>query len=355
MDTGGTWATSNNIARNSPYYNTYKQVSRQMNTYGPAQHVGKIYRGRFLNPELNTPRDRAFGYQSDFNPRDLKSGAFRYKPQGQKFRASEVHVNEGLARSVGEVATMPLGQYVQEDGTILIQTSGGRSPCDPNPCPSVRMPTCTVVNGVTAKCSRSQEYKLTLTYEAPPGSSGNSMFLILVPAFHNGSQPLACSRTGHVDSSGLDAWIYAEEDPGCGVIPDPDYYDYANEDEEPNMGDKTHILTTLDDGSKYQDYTYQVIAEYNNDYADEGFPELTVEYGEVKQVLSVPQSVGGVDLDQPWYYFFGCFRPQLGIVDTRGAGFYYYEVDNMNGLRIYFDYNLCKALLDWPGTPGYNY
>jgi len=359
MDTGSVWGTSRNLARNNLYYNTYRQISGQMNTYAPAQHFGKINRGKFLNPELNTPRDRAYGFQSDFNPRDHKSGAFNLKPQGQKFRATEVHVNEGLARYVGEVATMPIGQHVQEDGSILIQTNGWRSPCDPNPCRSVRMPTCTVVNGVTAKCSRAQDYKLTLSYQAPPGSSYNSMFLILVPAFHNGSQPLGCSRSGHVDSSGLDAWIYAREDQGCGVIPDPDYYDYAYEDHVPNRGDKTHILTTLDDGSKYQDYTFQVIAEYNNDYIDEGSPQLTVELGgEVKQVLSVPQDDGIVDVDsndEVWYYFFGCFRPQLGIVDTRGAGFYYYEVDNTNGLRIYFDYNLCKALLDWPGTPGYNY
>ena len=89
-DTGSNWGTSSYLARTNPYYNTYRKTARQMNTYGFAQHVGNIYRGQFFNPELNMPRDRAFGYQSEFNPRDLKSGAFNYKPQGHKFRATEV-------------------------------------------------------------------------------------------------------------------------------------------------------------------------------------------------------------------------------------------------------------------------
>jgi len=353
MDTAGSnWGTSSRLT-NNPYYNTYRQIARQMSIYGPAHHVGKIYRGKFLNPELNTPRNRAFGYQSDFNPRDLQSGAFSSKLQGQKFRASEVHVNEGLASYVGEVRTLPIGQHVQDDGTILMQTDGRRSPCNPNPCRRVRMPTCTVVNRVTAKCSRSEDYKLTLTWEAPPGSSYNSMYLCLVPAFHNGSKPPL------VNGDTTQAWIYGGEDEGYGVIPDAESYDYAYEDRVPNRGVNTHTLGTADDGSKYQDYTYQVIAEYSSEYLDVGKPTLTVEYGgEVKQILSAPQADGFVDVDaddDTSYYFFGCFRPQLGIVDTRGAGFHEYEVNNMNGLQIYYDYNLCKALQDWPGTPGNNF
>ena len=63
-------------------------------------------------------------------------------------------MNEGLASHVGEVVTMPAGQHVQEDGTILIQTSSKeKTPCHPNPCTDVRMTMCTVVNDVTAKCS----------------------------------------------------------------------------------------------------------------------------------------------------------------------------------------------------------
>ena len=87
---GTTWGTSDNLAQLSPYYTWYKQAAKQMSLYSYAQHVGKIIRGQFLNPEQNMPKDRAFGYQSDFNPEDLKSGAFNHKPQGQKFRATEV-------------------------------------------------------------------------------------------------------------------------------------------------------------------------------------------------------------------------------------------------------------------------
>ena len=49
-------------------------------------------------------RDRAFGFQSDLNPKDINSEAFKYKPQGQKY------VNEGLPSYVGEVCTMLIGQ-----------------------------------------------------------------------------------------------------------------------------------------------------------------------------------------------------------------------------------------------------
>jgi hypothetical protein len=89
-DMGNSWETSDNLAQLSPYYAWYKEAALLMSLYGFAQHVGKINRGKFLDPELNMPKDRAFGYQSDFNPEYLKSGTFKHKPQGQKFRATEV-------------------------------------------------------------------------------------------------------------------------------------------------------------------------------------------------------------------------------------------------------------------------
>eukprot|EP00091_Calanus_sinicus_P004259 TRINITY_DN1449_c1_g1_i1.p1 TRINITY_DN1449_c1_g1~~TRINITY_DN1449_c1_g1_i1.p1 ORF type:complete len:121 (+),score=21.80 TRINITY_DN1449_c1_g1_i1:27-365(+) len=71
----------------------------------------------------NMPRHRAYGFQSDFNLEDLKSGAFNIQPQGQKIRANPAHVYEGFANYEGEVVTMPFGQHVQEDGSILVQVS----------------------------------------------------------------------------------------------------------------------------------------------------------------------------------------------------------------------------------------
>ena len=90
-DIGDDWEVSDRLTSSvNPYYSWYKRAAQQMDMYGYAKHVGKINRGQFLNPELNTPANRAFGYQSDFNPQDFNSGAFKYKPQGQIFRARAV-------------------------------------------------------------------------------------------------------------------------------------------------------------------------------------------------------------------------------------------------------------------------
>ena len=78
------------LSATSPYYRWFKNAQLQYDMYAPAKHVGKIYRGKFLNPELNLPAHRAFGHQSDFRLEDLVSGAFEYRPRGQNIRAREV-------------------------------------------------------------------------------------------------------------------------------------------------------------------------------------------------------------------------------------------------------------------------
>jgi len=349
---GDDWEVSKRLASVNHYYDWYKNAVKQLDMYGPAKHVGMINRGQFFNPELNNPADRAFGYQSDFNPGDLKSGAFKYKPRGQKIRAKAVHVNEGLASFVGEVVTLPPGQHVQEDGTILVQTLHKGDPCNPNPCTSVRMPTCTVVNLYTAKCSRSKDYKLTLTWFNPldEDNEDNDLDLYLVASLHDGSD---------CDSSDA-SWVNSIYNEQCGVLfSDNDYADYDTE----NIAVEHATLTTLDDGTKYQDYTYAVMAmrssesEYN---LSEGGPTLTVEYGGVvKQTLAVPQyRLGGANLNYDADngrsdYFFGCFRPQYGYIDTRGAGFYDFDTPVFAGLDI-LDVGLCKALLGWTDGTGFN-
>ena len=77
----------------NPYYQAHQYMQNQMNLFGYAQHVGKIYRGQYFNPELNRPRDRAYGYQSDFNNEEFNSGAFRNPSEGQRIRASQVLVS----------------------------------------------------------------------------------------------------------------------------------------------------------------------------------------------------------------------------------------------------------------------
>ena len=93
---GNDWEVSNKFTTSqNPYYAWYKHAAAQSATYGYATHVGKINRGQLGNPELNMnmPRDRAFGYQSDFYLEDFNSGAFTYKHPGQKFRAKAVSLS----------------------------------------------------------------------------------------------------------------------------------------------------------------------------------------------------------------------------------------------------------------------
>ena len=87
----GDWDTHPSTQAN-PYRQTHQQLQRQMDWFGFAQHVGKINRGQLINLELNRPRDRAYGYQHDFNDEDFQLGAFRNPSKGQRIRATQVLV-----------------------------------------------------------------------------------------------------------------------------------------------------------------------------------------------------------------------------------------------------------------------
>ena len=80
----------------NPYYNSFQQMRHQIDAYGYATHVGHINRGIFSNPDLYTPRDRALGFQSDFNPGDSVNGAFHFVPKKQKVRATDGMIRAGL-------------------------------------------------------------------------------------------------------------------------------------------------------------------------------------------------------------------------------------------------------------------
>ena len=140
----------------------------------------------------------------------------------------------------------------------------------------------------------------------------------------------------------------------CGaVVSSDDEADYDGED----IPEEHATLTTLPDGTKYQDYTYAVMVYQSDEYnLSEGGPTLTVEYdGVVKQTLDVPQyrpTGANINYDERDHYFFGCFRPQHGFVDTRGAGFYN-DDDVIAGVTIY-DAGLCKELLGWTAGTGFN-
>ena len=91
---GDDWDVSDDIAATNPYYNTWQQLSAQMDLHAFAQHMGKINRGQLANPEYNLPGQRAFGHDSDFNKGDFayESGAFQYKSKGQNVVATQVYI-----------------------------------------------------------------------------------------------------------------------------------------------------------------------------------------------------------------------------------------------------------------------
>jgi len=151
------WDDKGPQLENSPYYNTFRQVDKQLDMYSYAQHVGKINRGQYYNPELNLPGHRAFGHKDDYNSGDLKSGAFRHSPQGQKVVADQVHVDLGMATSTGDIITLAPGHSINTDGTILVETNSGQHPCASNPCARVfpkNEATCVAIDTTTAKCTR---------------------------------------------------------------------------------------------------------------------------------------------------------------------------------------------------------
>ena len=63
-----------------------------------------------------------------------------------------MHVDAGLARKVGQIANMPAGIFVQDDGSVLIDTGRVGDPCNPSPCPAMGTPRCVHVSSTTAKC-----------------------------------------------------------------------------------------------------------------------------------------------------------------------------------------------------------
>ena len=83
---------------------------------------------------------------------------------------------------------MPVGQHVQSDGTVLVQADGKQDdPCDPNPCNN-NVPRCEVVNDGTVKCSRTETFTLTLTWEDPDEDVfENDLDLGIVASLHDGS------------------------------------------------------------------------------------------------------------------------------------------------------------------------
>ena len=154
--------------------------------------------------------------------------------------------------------------------------------------------------------------------------------------------------------------------PGCGVEVGPNTA--ADHTAGVYVAEQDALFTQLDDGTKYQDYTYQVLAYYDTYNPSSSNGELVISYeGEVKQIVKIPQYHGVDYVNNPArsHYFFGCFRPYAGgyYLDTNGAGFYgKNDVDVPGPDDEYvigdfgiFDDGLCNALRKWTGPAGYNH
>merc|ERR1719186_1327532 len=225
-------------------------------------------------------------------------------------RATQAHVDRGLAKAVGEIAVMPVGTNVQQHGN----------------------------------------YELTLRWT----TDYHDMYFTIDPAFHDGTE---CAEYDFLyddyDSDGDDL----DGISGCGVIIGPDTV--VDNSGGVYVAEQDALFTQLDDGTKYQDYTYQIIAtksSYNPSLSD---GELVISYeGEVKHIVKIPQYDGADNVNNAGRanYFFGCFRPYAGgyYLDTNGAGFYD-DADVIIGDLKVLDNGLCNALRMWTGSVGYNH
>jgi len=366
---------SDYLAATSPFYNWFQTARQQFDAYAPAFHVGKINRGTFLNPELNLPADRAFGQDSDFNAGELNSGTFSFTPKAQKFVAKKIHVDAGLATKVGQIATMPVGVFVQDDGTFLVDTGMRQvNPCNPSPCsPTSGTPRCIVVGPSTAKCIGPERKKLELKWMDPvnengvivkPGTSPMTLAdqeydldLIIMPSKNYDGSP--CSIATLLPGASI-----------CGVTISTDKAALGSV-----VGKETATLETTSDDAKFKDYTYAIYALNNyNLPPDHQDPPNQIDVSEYNlnkaglklnlyddvngvsspaYVYTVPQG-STINSADKWWFFFGCIRPNMKGLDTRGAGFYWCG-DPVRGAGTACTPGLCEALLNVvPAlTPGF--
>jgi len=312
---------SDYLAATSPYYSWFKNAQMQYDMFAPALHVGKINRGKFQDPQLNLPADRAFGHNSDFYIDDFVSEAFEYRPQGQKILATKVDVEAGVAKNVGEVIKLPLPVYVKSDGTLLVQAFGGnranpRDACtrNPNPCSSFTgRPRCIPIDIDTVKCMGPVNTKIELRWKDPKDDdTPNVVLLYIFPAKSDGTEcPDAQSITA--GSSGSNRV--------CGVSHSGDELAWY-----PTTAKVNALLTTQSDGSSPLDYSYGIYAIGGNHNLNEGSPQLIVSddtYGSMRavQIITVPQG-SSINTNNKKFFFFGCWYSSTKRVNMTRAGFY---------------------------------
>jgi len=330
----------------SPYYSWFKNAQMQYDMFAPALHVGKINRGNFLNPELNLPADRAFGdpYHSDFHADEMRSGAFEYRPRGQKIVARKVDVDAGIAKRVGDIVRLPVPVFVKKDGTLLV-SAPQENRANPHDACSIHSNPCSVFPAKTicshfddnlAECSGATNLKLRLSWIDPTEGdhSENDVDLGLIPTLnYDGSQ---CEDfvlvSGHPEAA-------------CGATMGADKK--AN---FPNKANELAFLGTVD-GTSRQDYSYAVLAIQPNSYYNlqQGRLQLTV-FEEAKdgsynavQHITVPYGTT-INKQGKTFYFFGCLRPYANRIELDFNGFYDVGQDIRNTGYTIGDSELCEKL-----------
>jgi len=354
------------LAATSPFYQWFKKAQIQYDMFAPAKHVGKINRGIFQNPEINLPADRAFGHKSDFHDHDLISGAFEYRPRGQKIVARKVDVLAGIANHVGEIIRLSLPVYVKKDGTLLVKVGRGNrahpsDPCSRQPDPCSDFPSrsrCVPIHDKyddTVKCLGPVTTKIELRWKDPDegDEEENEIFLGILPRNHDGSSCIERAK----GSSGPPTEVLGplgDFIPFCGVT-----LSRVDEADSKKFFKETAVLGTLPDdidefaGTTPKDYSYAVFAFNKNsdDYNfNQGSLKLTVyddTYGSMQAIqhITVPQG-DTINKNNKVVFFFGCIYTDKGSnkIIHKGTGFYNPKsIIKNTGLSL-FHPELCKRL-----------
>jgi len=356
QESTGDWEVSNKLRRQSDFYGTYKHIDRQMDNYGFATHVGKINRGDLRNPELNSPKDRAYGVNADFNPQDRNTDDFEFNPGCQWTLATKYDVDLGFATCVGDTFCLPNGLEVQDDSSLVIETKN-KAACSPNPCRKYKITSCQVEEDYKARCvpKRAGNIELVLKWtdrEDDYSNNGANNVDLYVEVFAKSDPYDAFDvyETDHID-------ILEPGDPeNYGVVPDADYvlssfYDYEYLD---SFGEEIFLLTTLADGTTYTNYNYMVMAYHNTDYPEYSEAVLTVKHdGQVVQRVAVPQFITNIgdfggnpspDTNADTYIF-GCLKngPDGYYLDTSRRGFVAYNTVDEKLYYNWCNFDMCET------------
>jgi len=247
----------------------------------------------------------------------LFSGAFEYRPHGQKIVARNVDVDAGIAKRVGEVIKLSLATYVKKDGTLVVIVGGGNSAHPGDPCtrqldPCADFPTrprCIAIhaNSHAVKCVGPVTTTISLKFADPvkDDDKRNGIDLLLVPT----TDGIFCT----------DTLLRPGDSRACGVI--------MGNDKTANNNKKTEIATL----SNPRDFTYAVLAftKSEDDYnLKAGSLQPTVRddtSGHLRavQILRVPEDAGNIiNPGNKVYYFFGCLYPHTNKIVIEKTGFY---------------------------------